>query len=74
MYDPTRLPAWKALEEHQREVALLHLRDLFRDDPGRFARFSKFPPTRAKRCASPLPIDRSPARCFRNRPSRSPQA
>src|SRR5207249_10296842 len=32
MYDPTQLPAWKALEAHQPEVAALHLRDLFRQD------------------------------------------
>ncbi|MFO0926503.1 MAG: glucose-6-phosphate isomerase [Gemmataceae bacterium] len=40
MYSPTALAAWKALEAHHREVAPLHLRDLFRDDPGRFDRFS----------------------------------
>jgi glucose-6-phosphate isomerase len=37
--NPTRLPAWRALQAHQREVAPLHLRDLFAADPGRFDRF-----------------------------------
>jgi len=36
----TQLPAWKALAEHQRAVAGLHLRRLFEEDPERFARFS----------------------------------
>jgi glucose-6-phosphate isomerase len=40
MYDPTQLPAWKALEAHQREGAALHMRDLFREDGKRFDRFS----------------------------------
>src|SRR5262245_24380409 len=40
MYTPTELPAWKALEAHHREVAPAHLRDLFRDDPRRFDKFS----------------------------------
>jgi glucose-6-phosphate isomerase len=40
MYDPTQLPAWKALQAHYNEIAPLHMRDLFRDDPGRFERFS----------------------------------
>ncbi len=40
MYDPTRLPAWQLLAEHYNEVVPLHLRELFRDDPGRFERFS----------------------------------
>jgi glucose-6-phosphate isomerase len=37
---PTTLPAWQALLAHQREVAPLHLRDLFARDPQRFDRFS----------------------------------
>lgn len=40
MPDPNTLPAWNALREHQRQIAGLHLRDLFRDDPGRFERYS----------------------------------
>jgi glucose-6-phosphate isomerase len=32
--------AWKALEQHQRAVSSLHLRNLFREDPARFDRFS----------------------------------
>lgn len=33
-------PAWQALAQHQREIAPLHMRDLFADDPQRFERFS----------------------------------
>src|SRR3989304_8328260 len=33
-------PAWQALVEHQREIAQLHMRDLFAADPARFERFS----------------------------------
>lgn len=33
-------PAWQALVEHQREIAQLHMRDLFAADPTRFERFS----------------------------------
>src|SRR5262245_8938966 len=40
MFDPTRLPAWSALTTHHAEVAPLHMRDLFRDDPKRFDKFS----------------------------------
>jgi glucose-6-phosphate isomerase len=40
MSNPTQLPAWKALEAHYKDVAPLHLRDLFRKDPGRFEKFS----------------------------------
>src|SRR5262245_11904023 len=39
MYDPTQLPAWKALETHFKEVAPLHQRDLFKQDAGRFEKF-----------------------------------
>ncbi len=34
------LPAWQALDEHQKEIAGMHMRDLFAQDPQRFARFS----------------------------------
>ncbi len=37
---PTALPAWKALQEHHKEVVSLHMRNLFGDDPGRFEKFS----------------------------------
>jgi glucose-6-phosphate isomerase len=37
---PATLPAWQALIEHQREIAPLHMRDLFAQDPQRFTRFS----------------------------------
>jgi glucose-6-phosphate isomerase len=33
-------PAWLALAEHCRQVAPLHMRDLFHEDPERFTRFS----------------------------------
>jgi glucose-6-phosphate isomerase len=34
------LPAWQALQKHQREIAHVHMRDLFAQDPQRFERFS----------------------------------
>lgn len=34
------LPAWQALQEHQLEMAEVHMRDLFAQDPQRFERFS----------------------------------
>ncbi|HUF90682.1 MAG TPA: glucose-6-phosphate isomerase [Gemmatimonadota bacterium] len=38
---PTRrLPAWKALEDHHREVGHRHLRELFAGDPGRGERMT----------------------------------
>ncbi|MDR2876875.1 MAG: glucose-6-phosphate isomerase [Chromatiales bacterium] len=40
MPNPSTLPAWNALRDHYSQVAGLHLRDLFRDDPGRFERYS----------------------------------
>ena len=40
MVDPTQTAAWKALVAHHEEVAHLLMRDLFRDDPERAARFS----------------------------------
>lgn len=36
----TRSPSWQALEEHQKSLSRQHLRELFRDDEQRFARFS----------------------------------
>ncbi len=41
MSDPTRLPAWQALAAHHAEIAPLAMRDLFRDDPQRFGKFSR---------------------------------
>jgi glucose-6-phosphate isomerase len=38
--DPTGTPAWKALEEHQGEVARQHLRELFAADPRRGERLT----------------------------------
>jgi len=32
--------AWKELESHKKEIAKLHMRDLFAQDPGRFDKFS----------------------------------
>ncbi len=40
MTDPTQTSAWSALAAHHRDVAPLHMRDLFELDPGRFERFS----------------------------------
>ena len=40
MTRPTQLPAWRALAEHQREIAEVPMRELFARDPERFARFS----------------------------------
>ena len=34
------LPAWQALAAHQREMAAVHMRDLFAQDPQRCERFS----------------------------------
>jgi glucose-6-phosphate isomerase len=36
--DPSRCPAWHALQEHHARVAHLHLRELFDADPNRFDR------------------------------------
>jgi glucose-6-phosphate isomerase len=36
----TNSPAWQALAMHQREMAGVHMRDLFARDPERFAKFS----------------------------------
>ena len=40
MVDPTQTSAWKALAAHRDEVGDLLMRELFRDDPERAARFS----------------------------------
>ncbi|MEA3543972.1 MAG: glucose-6-phosphate isomerase, partial [Thermodesulfobacteriota bacterium] len=40
MSELTQLPAWKNLLEHYQEIAELHLRDLFAEDPQRFDKFS----------------------------------
>ena len=40
MADPTQTAAWKALLAHHAEVEGLSMRDLFREDPDRAARFS----------------------------------
>ncbi len=36
----TQLPSWQVLQEHQWEIARLHMRDLFSADPQRFERYS----------------------------------
>ncbi len=36
----TQSPAWKALLAHKRDIATVHMRDLFAEDPDRFQRFS----------------------------------
>ena len=36
----TDRPQWQDLRQHHRQMASVHLRDLFRDDPGRAAAFS----------------------------------
>lgn len=40
MSNLTQSPAWQALARHQKEIAGLHLRDLFATDSKRFAKFS----------------------------------
>ncbi|MDD4933718.1 MAG: glucose-6-phosphate isomerase [Methylacidiphilaceae bacterium] len=40
MSSPTALPAWRKLQEHYAKISPLHLRDLFREDPGRAERYS----------------------------------
>ncbi|MGC9395134.1 MAG: glucose-6-phosphate isomerase [Anaerolineae bacterium] len=40
MPGPVDLPAWQALLAHQREMADVHMRDLFARDPQRFEKFS----------------------------------
>ena len=36
----TQSPAWQALQTHQQEIARRHMRDLFKEDPDRFDKFS----------------------------------
>jgi len=36
----TQLPAWEALRTHYQQISAIHMRDMFREDPGRFDRFS----------------------------------
>ncbi|MFO7678899.1 MAG: glucose-6-phosphate isomerase [Chloroflexota bacterium] len=36
----TTSAAWKALQNHQPQIAITHMRDLFAADPGRFEKFS----------------------------------
>jgi len=38
--DPISTESWRKLEEHYLRIKDLHMRDLFREDPGRFERFS----------------------------------
>jgi glucose-6-phosphate isomerase len=40
MSNPTKLAAWQALDAHHKEMASVHMRDLFRQDPKRFDKFS----------------------------------
>jgi glucose-6-phosphate isomerase len=40
MPGPVDLPTWQALQKHQREMAEVHMRDLFAGDPQRFENFS----------------------------------
>ena len=40
MPGPVDLPAWEALQKHQRKMAKVHMRDLFAADPQRFEKFS----------------------------------
>jgi glucose-6-phosphate isomerase len=37
----TASETWKALEAHQRQTASVHMRDLFKQDPGRFEKFHR---------------------------------
>ncbi len=41
MFTPLELPAWKQLQTHFAEIAPVHMRDLFREDPARFTKFSR---------------------------------
>lgn len=36
----TELPAWQALQQHQQEMAVQHMHEMFASDPHRFDRFS----------------------------------
>lgn len=35
----TSTAEWKELEQHHKEAKEWHMRDLFKDDPGRFEKF-----------------------------------
>ncbi|MEJ2042857.1 MAG: glucose-6-phosphate isomerase [Reinekea sp.] len=39
-YNPTQLPAWQALVEHQKIIAPEQMRDMFRADPKRFEKYN----------------------------------
>ncbi|HEY8399463.1 MAG TPA: glucose-6-phosphate isomerase [Flavihumibacter sp.] len=39
--NPTTTSAWAALEQHYREIGNKHLREFFKEDPNRFAAFSR---------------------------------
>ncbi|MCE1781984.1 glucose-6-phosphate isomerase, partial [Enterobacter hormaechei] len=38
--NPSQTSAWKALEQHFAQIKDIHLRELFEQDPDRFAKFS----------------------------------
>ena len=38
--NPTSTAAWQRLAQHYQSISSLHMRDLFKADPGRFDRFS----------------------------------
>ena len=40
MFELTDSPVWRDLMAHHREMADVHVRDLFANDPARFDRFS----------------------------------
>jgi glucose-6-phosphate isomerase len=40
MAKPTQLNSWKKLSDHYKKVSSLHMRDLFKNDPDRFKKFS----------------------------------
>src|SRR5947209_4159382 len=40
MANITGSPAWRALAEHYKNASALHMRDLFKQDPQRFSKFS----------------------------------
>jgi len=40
MTDLVRSPAWQALQQHYEEIRDVHMRDMFKQDPARFEKFS----------------------------------
>ena len=36
----TESPAWQALQKHQQQIGSQHMRDLFKQDPNRFDKFT----------------------------------